>query len=183
VILNAVLPLIGVLIGAGATIAVQRSSAREARQRAVAEARQAKRTEIKSAIASYLEVAQRLQHALYERKHGREVPDIPAMVGELWVAHAQVDILCSDGLREALVRHAEALNAVGLHEGRHPDFWEYVRPYKNALLDAVRDELKWPESVASAPSPEVSGAIRAVLSSGASAQAAQQMTKRRESQT
>lgn|SRR5215475_1488147 len=146
VILNGVLPLLGVLIGAGATVAVQRNSAREARRRSEAEARQAQRAEVKGAIASYLGVAQHLQHQLYERKHGRDVPDIPAMVGQIWVAHAQVDILCSEGLREALLHHAEALNDVGLHEDRHQDFWEYVRPYKSALLDAIRDELRWSDT-------------------------------------
>ena len=145
-VLNGVLPLLGVLIGAGATVAVQRNSAREARRRSETEARQAQRAEVKAAINSYLEVAQHLQHQLYERKHGGEVPDIPAMVGQIWVAHAQVDILCSKDLREALLNHAQALNDVSLHEDRHKDFWEYVRPRKEALLDAIRDELQWSDT-------------------------------------
>ena len=139
-------PLLGVLIGAGATVAVQRDSAREARRRSEAEARQAQRAEVKAAIASYLEVAQHLQHQLWERKHGGEVPDIPAMVGQIWMAHAQVDILCSKDMRDALLDHAEALNDVSLHEDRHPDFWEYVRPRKETLLNAIRKELRWSDT-------------------------------------
>ena len=143
VILNGLLPLLGVLIGAGATVAVQRNSAREARRQSQVEARQAQRAEVKGAIASYLEVAQHLQHQLYERKHGKEVPEIPAMVGQIWTAHAQVDILCSENLREALLNHAKALNDVSLHQDRYQDFWDHVQPYKGALLDAIRDELRW----------------------------------------
>ncbi len=65
------------------------------------------------------------------------------MVGQIWTAHAQVDILCSENLREALLNHAKALNDVSLHQDRYQDFWDHVQPYKGALLDAIRDELRW----------------------------------------
>jgi len=110
-LLQGALPLVGVLIGAAASIAVQRNSAREARLRSLNEARKAQRAEVKSAIASYLEVSQHLQTQLYAREHGRkDVPDISVMVEQIWLAHAQVDVLCSEGLRGPLLQHAEALN-------------------------------------------------------------------------
>src|ERR1035441_3260152 len=118
VILSAALPLLGVLIGSGSTILVQRSSARESRLRAEAERRQAQRAEIKSAIDSYLKVAQHLQTQLYSREHGAEVPDIPVIVEQIWLAHAQVDIICLEGLRTPLTEHALALNEVRSEERR-----------------------------------------------------------------
>ena len=93
VVISSVLPLLGVVIGTGATIFGQRSSARESRIRSEAERRQAQRVEIKSAISAYLEVAQHLQTQLYARDHGREALDIPVMVEQIWVAHAHVDIM------------------------------------------------------------------------------------------
>jgi hypothetical protein len=148
VILSGVLPLLGVLIGSGSTIVIQRSSARESKLRAEAERRQAQRAEIKSAIDSYLKVAQHLQTQLYSREHGGDVPDIPVMVEQIWLAHAHVDIICSEELRTPLTEHALALNEVARHEERYPDWWEYVVPYKLALHAAIRKELRWQEDEA-----------------------------------
>ncbi len=145
VILSGVLPLLGVLVGSAATIGVQRNSARETRMRSAAEARQAQRSELKAAIASFLEAAQHLQTQLYAREHGRDVPDLALTAEDVWLAHAQVDILCSAPLREPLVQYADALNAVARHEDRYPDWWSHVIPYKSAFIDAVRAELKWPD--------------------------------------
>ena len=153
VILSAALPLLGVLIGSGSTILVQRSSARESRLRSVAERRQAQRAEVKSVIDSYLEVAQHLQTRLYAREHGREVPDIPVLVEQIWLAQAQVEIICSEGLRGPLEEHAVALNEVARHEEQYPDWWEYVYPYKGALHDAIRKELRWQDDEVSRESP------------------------------
>jgi hypothetical protein len=68
------------------------------------------------------------------------------MVEQIWLAHAQVDILCSERLRLPLVRHAQALNEVARHEERHEDWWDFVLPYKAVLMDAIRDELRLPDS-------------------------------------
>ena len=143
IILSGALPLLGVLIGSGSTILVQRSSARESRIRAGEERRQARRAEIKSAIDTYLQVAQHLQTQLYSREHGEEIPDIRVIVEEIWLAHAHVDIICSEELRNPLTEHALALNEVARHEERYPDWWGYVTPYKLALHAAIRKELKW----------------------------------------
>lgn len=129
------------------------SSERDARLRSDAEARQAQRTEVKSAIASYLEVAQRVQTQLYAREHGRDYDDVALMVEQIWAAHDQVDILCSTELRSPLLQHTNALNEVARHQDRHPDWWQYVAPYNAALLDAVRIELERPELTASGRSP------------------------------
>lgn len=143
IILSGALPLLGVLIGSGSTILVQRNSARESRVRAEEERRQAQRAEIKNAIDTYLQVAQHLQTQLYSREHGEEIPDIRVIVEEIWLAHAHVDIICSEELRAPLTEHAVALNEVARHEERHPDWWEYVIPHKLALHAAIRKELKW----------------------------------------
>jgi hypothetical protein len=146
VILGGVLPLAGVVLGSGATLAVQQSTTREARRQLFDKARQAQRSEIKTAITAYLEAAQHLQTQLYAREHGREVPDIPVMAEDVWLAHAQVDIVCSEQLREPLVQYAYALNQVARHEERYSDWWAYVIPYKAAFMNAVRTELRWPDS-------------------------------------
>jgi hypothetical protein len=143
IILSGALPLLGVLIGSGSTILVQRSSAHESRIRAGEERRQTRRAEIKSVIDTYLQVAQHLQTQLYSREHGEEIPDIRVIVEEIWLAHAHVDIICSEELRTPLTEHALALNEVARHEERYPDWWGYVTPYKLALHAAIRKELKW----------------------------------------
>jgi hypothetical protein len=148
VVLSGALPLLGVLIGSGSTILVQRSSARESRLRAETERRQAQRAEIKSAIDSYLEIAQHLQTQLYSRAHGGEIADIPAIVEQIWLAHAHVDVICSEGLRAPLTDHALALHEVARHEERYPDWWGYVLPHKLALHDAIRKELGWQDDEA-----------------------------------
>jgi hypothetical protein len=140
-VLSSVLPLVGVLLGSGATLTVQQSSAREARRQATADLLQARRSEAKTAITAYLEAAQHLQTQLYAREHGRDVLDVAVLVEDVWLAHAQVDIVCSPQLRQALRDYAEALNQVARHEERFPDWWAYVQPYKVAFLDAVRREL------------------------------------------
>lgn len=143
VVLSGALPLLGVLIGSGSTILVQRSSARESRLRAETERRQAQRAEIKSAIESYLKDAQHLQSQLWSREHGGEVLDIPAIVEQIWLAHAHVDIICSERLRTPLTEHALALHEVARHEEQHPDYWAHVLPRKLALHAAIRKELRW----------------------------------------
>lgn len=124
-------------------IEAQDNQRREDREQAL---QNAERADVKTAIAAYLEAAQHLQTQLYAREHGRDFEDVALMVEQIWLSHAQVDILCSERLRLPLVRHAQALNEVARHEERHEDWWDYVLPYKAALMDAVRDELKWPDS-------------------------------------
>lgn len=145
VILSGALPLLGVMIGSGSTVLIQKNSARESRIRAKAERRQSQRAEIKNAIDSYLKAAQYLQTQLYSREHGEEIPDVRVMVEEIWLAHAHLDIICSEGLRTPLTEHALALNEVARHEERHPDWWGYVVPRKLALHVALRKELRWQE--------------------------------------
>ena len=122
VILSSALPLLGVLIGSGSTIFVQRISARESRLHAEAEKRQVQRAEIKNAIDSYLKIAQHLQTQLYSREHGSEVSDVAVIVEQVWLAHAHVDVICSERLRVPLTEHATALNEVTRHGDKFPDW-------------------------------------------------------------
>jgi len=126
-------------------IEAQDNQRREDREQAL---QNAQRADVKTAIAAYLEAAQHLQTQLYAREHDRDFEDVALMVEHIWLAHAQVDILCSERLRLPLARHAQALNEVARHEERHEDWWDYVLPYKAALMDAIRDELRWPDSAA-----------------------------------
>jgi hypothetical protein len=140
-ILTGVLPLVGVLIGAGATVSVQRSSARAAHYRFAAESLQAKRGEVKSSVVSYLEIVQHLQTQLDAREKGDDVPDLRSMVEQVWLAQKQLDIICSEQLREPLVQHATALHKVTRHEAEYPDWWTFVTPFQGSLLEAMRVEL------------------------------------------
>jgi hypothetical protein len=126
-------------------IEAQDNQRREDREQAL---QSTQRADVKTAIVAYLEAAQHLQTQLYAREHGRDFEDVALMVEQIWLAHAQVDILCSERLRLPLVRHAQALNEVARHEERHEDWWDYVLPYKAALMDAIRGELRWPGSAA-----------------------------------
>ena len=124
-------------------IEAQDNQRREDREQAL---QNAQRADIKTAIAAYLEAAQHLQTHLYAREHDRDFEDVALMVEQIWLAHVQVDILCSERLRLPLVRHAQALNEVARHEERHEDWWDFVLPYKAVLMDAIRDELRLPDS-------------------------------------
>jgi len=124
-------------------IEAQDNQRREGREQALQDGQ---RADVRTAIAAYLEAAQHLQTQLYAREHGRAFEDVGLMVEQIWLAHAQVDILCSERLRLPLARHAQALNEVARHEERYEDWWDYVLPYKAALMDAIRDELRLPDS-------------------------------------
>jgi len=165
VVISSVLPLLGVLVGTAATVFGQRSTTRESRIRSEEERRQTRRAEIKSVISVYLEAAQHLQTQLYAREHGREVSDIPVMVEQIWLAHAQVDIVCSERLRDPLVRHATVLNEVARHEEDHPDWWKAVLPYKAILLDAIREELELTGSASPRAAADGPDGSRSLLSS------------------
>jgi len=153
VILSGVLPLVGVLIGAGATISVQRNSTRTSRLRFVAESQQAHRAEVKSAIVSYLEIVQQLQTCLDSQEHGEEAPDnLLKVLEHVWLAYKQIDIICSEPLRDPLLEHTQALQTVARESTTGPrsrwrrgrkrsDYWAVVRPYQESLLNAIREEL------------------------------------------
>jgi hypothetical protein len=122
VILAGALPLVGVILGAGATISVQRSSTQASRLRFVAESRQAYRAEVKSSIVLYLEVMQQLQTNLDAREHGEEVADLGKMMEHVWLAYKQTAIICSDQLRVPLLEHSRALQMAVRGKGS-PDWW------------------------------------------------------------
>ena len=75
------------------------------------ERQEAQRAEVKTSIVSYLEAAQHLQTQLYAREHGKEIPDLPIMVEQVWLAQKQVDIICSEDLRKPREKHAKAVPA------------------------------------------------------------------------
>jgi hypothetical protein len=131
-------------------------SGRAARLRADAEARQAQRAEVRSAISAFLEVAQHLQTQLYSIEHEREHEDVALMMEQVWAAHDQVYILCSPELRSPLLKYADVLNDVARHPDGHPDWWGDVGPEKDALLKAVWKELRLPELALSGRSPQES---------------------------
>jgi hypothetical protein len=136
-------------------------SGRVARLRADADARQAQRNEIKTAIAAFLETAQHLQTQLYAREHDRKHQDVAMMMEQVWLAHDQVYILCSPALRSPLLQYAQALNDAARHGGADQDWWGNVSPRKEALVKAVWEELRLPQFAASTSSPEgaSSGAV------------------------
>lgn len=118
-----------------------------ARQARVWDSRDAQRTQVKSAITNYLEVKRHLQTQLYAREHGKEIPDIPIMVEQLWFAFDLVDVVCSEQLRGPLLRHADAMNDVARHPSKYSDWWDHVFPYSDELQNAFRRELAWSEDV------------------------------------
>src|SRR5215469_6440144 len=137
VILSGILPLVGVLIGAGATISVQRNSTRTSRLRFAAESQQAHRAEVESAIMSYLEIVQQLQTCLDSREHGQEAPDnLLKVLERVWLAYKHVDIICSDDLRIPLRKHTEELQTVASNDKCH-DYWAVVSPSQEKLMNAM----------------------------------------------
>ena len=122
-LVSGLLPLVGVAVGAWATVAVRRSTTRAERERFVAESRAAHRAEVKSAALDYLAHAQRLQGGLDARERGKTPTDLKRLVEQLWLAEKAVEIICSDALRDQLIAHARGLHRVLRHAVTYPDWW------------------------------------------------------------
>lgn len=112
-----------------------------ARQARISDWQEAQRAEVKNAIASYLEIVQHLQTMLNDREHGKDVGDLGEILDRVWLAQKQVDIICSVQLREPLVQHATALHMVTKRPDDYRDWWAYITPYQENLLEAIRIEL------------------------------------------
>jgi hypothetical protein len=126
-----------------------------ARQARVWDSRDAQRAQVKSAITNYLKTKRHLQTQLYAREHGKEIPDIPIIVEQLWSAFDLVDVVCSEQLRGPLLRHAEAMNDVARHPSKYSDWWKQVEPYSDELQNAFRRELASPEDAPTSGSAKV----------------------------
>lgn len=153
--LTGVLPLVGVLIGAGSAISVQRNSTRTSRLRFAAESQHAHRVEVKAAIVSYLEIVQQLQTSLDAREHLRSnrgsllkrprhennaQDSLLNVLERTWLAYKQIDIICSQQLRKPLFAHTQRLQKVA-RDSKHPDYWASLRPLQAELMEAIRVEL------------------------------------------
>lgn len=140
-IIAGTLPLVAAGLGAAATIAVQRGTAKAANVRFAAETRTSHREEIKTAVLDYLNHAQRLQGQLDARERGEPAPKLKRLVEQLWLAEKAVEIICSEALRDCLVAHARGLHDVVRQPQRYPDWWARCAQQQYDLLAQVKQEL------------------------------------------
>lgn len=135
------LPLLGAGFGASATLLVQRSTARTAKLKFLAESRLAHREELKSAIIDYFEATQQLQGELDVRERGGNPTDLKRLVESVWLAEKRVEIICSDALRDRMVAHARALHDAVRDPVAHPDWWAHCSALQRDLLAEAKAEL------------------------------------------
>ncbi|MBF6302053.1 hypothetical protein IU459_31580 [Nocardia amamiensis] len=140
-LVTGLLPLLGAGLGASATVMVQRSSARAAKLKFLAESRLARRDELKSAIIDYFEAAQRLQGELDTRERGGTPTDLKRLVESVWLAEKGVELVCSDALRDRVVAHARGLHDVVRDPVTYPDWWAHCSSLQCDLLTEAKSEL------------------------------------------
>ncbi|MEV5833483.1 hypothetical protein [Nocardia sp. NPDC052112] len=140
-LVTGLMPLLGAGLGASTTLLVQRSSAREAKLKFVAESRLAHREELKSAILDYFEAAQRLQGELDVRERGGTPADVKRLIESVWLAEKRVEIICSDALRDCVVAHARGLHDAVRDAAAYPDWWAHCRSLQCDLLSQTKAEL------------------------------------------
>ncbi|WP_280490470.1 hypothetical protein [Nocardia carnea] len=140
-VVTGLMPLLGAGLGASATLLVQRNSARQTKSQFLAESRLAHRDELKSAILAYFEAAQRLQGELDVRERGGTPDDVKRLIESVWLAEKQVEIICSDALRDRMVAHARGLHDVVRGPATYPDWWAHCRPLQEDLLAQAKVEL------------------------------------------
>lgn len=140
-IVNSLLPLVGVAIGAAATVIVQRSSTSAQREQLGRQLAAQRRDEIKTAINDYFEHAQRLQRQLDAREAGESPSDLKDLMERVWLAVKRVQILASDDLSDKLIAHAQGLHQVVRDGGQFPDWWAHCSALQIDLLSSARREL------------------------------------------
>ncbi|MEV6337549.1 hypothetical protein AB0M12_22850 [Nocardia vinacea] len=140
-LVTGLMPLLGAGLGASTTLLVQRSSAREAKLKFLAESRLSHREELKSAILDYFETAQRLQGELDVRERGGTPDDLKRMIESLWLAEKRVEIICSDALRDCVIAHTRGLHDAVRDPVDHPDWWAHCRSLQSDLIAQAKAEL------------------------------------------
>ncbi|MET8797678.1 hypothetical protein ABZV91_14715 [Nocardia sp. NPDC004568] len=134
-------PLLGAALGASATLLVQRNSARHSEREFLAERQLAHREELKSAILTYLEAAQRLQTEFDIRERGGAPADPRRLIEDVWLAEKRVELICPDELRDRVLAHASALQDIVRDPGAYPDWWAYCAPAQHELLAQAKRSL------------------------------------------
>lgn len=135
------LPLLGAGFGASATLLVQRSTARTAKLRFLAETRLAHREELKTAIIDYFEATQQLQGELDVRERGGTPADVKRLMENVWLAEKRVEIICSDALRDRMIAHARGLHDAVRDPVAYPDWWGHCSALQRDLLAEAKTEL------------------------------------------
>jgi hypothetical protein len=140
-LITGLLPLLGAGLGASATVVVQRSSTTATRMQYAAQVRTVRRDQVKTAVISYFEHAQRLQGQLDARERGDSPNDVKQLIEKVWLAEKQVEIIASDDLRDRLIAHARGLHDVVRDETIFPDWWAHCAHLQDVLLAQIKQDL------------------------------------------
>lgn len=141
---DAVLPLIGVALGAGGSFAVQFLVTRASREQARLDRLASLRAERKDAIREFLENAQSVERAAERRFLHDDVDhaDVVPLTHRMWCLQKCIDLVGSPELRKAASGYAWRLHDVMYKEQpESPDVWERIRELRDPFLEAARVEL------------------------------------------
>ncbi|MFI7345286.1 hypothetical protein ACIBSR_03280 [Streptomyces sp. NPDC049936] len=141
---DALLPLFGVLLGAGGSFAVQFLVTRASRAQARMERLASLRAERKEAVREFLEAAQLVEH-LAERRFRNEDLDwteAASATHRMWYLQKCIDLVCSPVLREATESYAWRMDEAVYRElPAGGDIWERLKELRDPFLEAARVEL------------------------------------------
>ncbi len=142
-VIPTLLTLAGVLVGTAATIISQYLSTRVSRQEAATQRASDLRAERKSAIAEFLDAAQRVEHFLdrIERGNDQDEHEAGELMHRLWLSYKCAEIICSVTMGQKAQDYTLQL---------HRYVWDGVpkgpessskREARHAFLDAAALEL------------------------------------------
>jgi hypothetical protein len=140
-LISGFLPLVGVGIGAIATLLVQRQSSQDSRNRFVVENRRAHQDAVKAALMTYFERAQDLQGQLDARERVGQHADLKPLIEHIWLAEKALEIICSDELSACVVVHARALHEVSRDDVKYRDWWPHCEAAQTALIAQAKRDL------------------------------------------
>ncbi|MFF1609550.1 hypothetical protein ACFVYA_17360 [Amycolatopsis sp. NPDC058278] len=143
----AILPLIGVTLGVGGSIAVQYLVTRTTKQQATAKRVADLRWERKEAIREFLDAVQSVERLAECRHMYGNLDDGPELLTHrMWFLQKCIDIVGTPRLRQAALDYASRLHdAVYGEMPEGQNVWEFMGERRHPFLEAARRELDVPE--------------------------------------
>ncbi|MFD0059217.1 hypothetical protein ACFVHR_36460 [Streptomyces sp. NPDC127168] len=141
---DAVLPLFGVLLGAGGSFGVQFLVTRASRAQARLERLASLRSERKESVREFLEAAQLVEHLAERRFRNGDLDraEAESATHRMWYLQKCIDLVCSPVLREATESYAWRMDEAVYRElPAEGDVWERLKELRDPFLEAARVEL------------------------------------------
>lgn len=142
---SALLPLVGVVVGAGASIAAQWLNERTTRWRMRDERASALRLERKEAMLAYLAAVQPLEVELENRAldgdDDRRLSRLQPLMHQIWLLQKQIDLICDGEVRESCFDFTHRLHQAVWDWPDIQKWHEHVTGVRSWFLATGRAEL------------------------------------------